>query len=243
MATEQPAELAFAARVKSAGSQAAESPVARPEIRHTEAPQADSGASSGSDSNSASENNFQPPKAAPSKEKPLRIEQAHGSISESTMATTVAPQPHSRSYASDTRTQELPSQPVEVPELHTEQATGQRDVSVRIAGEGDSSVDVRIMERGGELRVAVRSDHTPLRESLRTELPDLRMRMDQHGFRTETWHPTQVAAMGDSARAEQDSSGGPRQQHPAEEQQHQQRSRQQRPDWLEEIERQAAASA
>lgn len=243
-AAQQTAELAFAARVKPAGSPATGDAAPQPEIQQAEAPRADPGTSNGADSNSAADHSFQSAKGTSLREKAPRVEHAQGSISESsTLAAPVGPQTHGRSYASDSRTQELPSQPVEIPELRPEQTPGQRDVSVRIAGEGDSAVDVRIMERGGELRVAVRSDHTDLRESLRAELPDLRMRMDQHGFRTETWHPTQVAAMGDSARAEHEFSGSPRQQHPADEQPQQQRSRQQRPDWLEEIERQTAASA
>jgi hypothetical protein len=160
-------------------------------------------------------------------------------------AVPAAPQTHNHLSSNQTQTKELPSQPVEMPELRPEQAQGPRDVSVRIGGAGDSSVDVRIMERGGELRVAVRSEHTDLRDTLRAELPDLRSRMDQHGFRTETWHPTQVAAMAETARSEQDFSGGARDQQPQSprEQKEQHHSRQPRPDWLEEIERQTAASA
>jgi len=45
------------------------------------------------------------------------------------------------------------------------------------------------MERGGDVHVAVRTPDTRLAGELREDLPALATRLEQTGFRTETWHP------------------------------------------------------
>jgi hypothetical protein len=63
-----------------------------------------------------------------------------------------------------------------------------RDIRLEIGG-GDHRVEVRLMERGGEVHVAVRTPDTHLASTLREDLSALSSRLTESGFRTETWHP------------------------------------------------------
>jgi hypothetical protein len=55
--------------------------------------------------------------------------------------------------------------------------------------QGEQRVDVRLIERSGEVRVAVRTPDAQLAGDLRTGLPALATRLEQSGYRAETWHP------------------------------------------------------
>ena len=55
--------------------------------------------------------------------------------------------------------------------------------------QGEQRVDVRLTERSGEVRVAVRTPDAQLAGALRASLPALSARLEQTGFRAETWHP------------------------------------------------------
>jgi hypothetical protein len=55
--------------------------------------------------------------------------------------------------------------------------------------QGEQRVDVRLTEHGGEVRVAVRTPDQQLAGALRADLPALSTRLEQTGFRAETWHP------------------------------------------------------
>jgi hypothetical protein len=85
------------------------------------------------------------------------------------------------------------AQPKEGPGLpsgtETAKAPGAaRDIRLEIGG-GDHRVEVRLMERGGEVHVAVRTPDTHLASTLREDLSALSSRLTESGFRTETWHP------------------------------------------------------
>jgi hypothetical protein len=67
-------------------------------------------------------------------------------------------------------------------------ASPARDIQLQLT-QGDQRVDVRLSERGGEVRVAVRTPDTQLAGALRDQLPRLSAQLEQTGFRTETWHP------------------------------------------------------
>ncbi|MFN7994722.1 MAG: hypothetical protein U0Q18_14030 [Bryobacteraceae bacterium] len=71
-------------------------------------------------------------------------------------------------------------------------------VSLRVT-DGDRSVDIRMAERGGEIRVMVQTPDRHLGESLRQELPDLVTRLRHSGFQAETWKP-QPASRPDSSQ-------------------------------------------
>jgi hypothetical protein len=53
---------------------------------------------------------------------------------------------------------------------------------------------VRLSERAGEVRVAVRSADPQMAESVRAQLPELMDRLGARGFDTEIWRPQQASA-------------------------------------------------
>jgi hypothetical protein len=54
---------------------------------------------------------------------------------------------------------------------------------------GDSRVEVRVTDRGGEVRVDVHTPDSRLAGALRADLPELAARIEQTGYRAETWQP------------------------------------------------------
>jgi hypothetical protein len=67
-------------------------------------------------------------------------------------------------------------------------ASPAREIQLQLH-EGEQRVDVRLTERSGELRVAVRTPDAQLAGALRAGLPALSARLEQTGFRADTWHP------------------------------------------------------
>jgi hypothetical protein len=79
-------------------------------------------------------------------------------------------------------------EPAQGPALPGGPAAPARDIQLQLH-QGDQRVDVRLSERSGEVRVAVRTPDPQLANSLRSDLPGLSARLEQTGFRAETWHP------------------------------------------------------
>jgi len=75
---------------------------------------------------------------------------------------------------------------VEPPEAPAQPVS--RDVSLHMA-EGENSVDIRMAERAGEIRVTVHTPDRDLANSLRADLPDLVGKLRQSGFQAEAWRP------------------------------------------------------
>jgi hypothetical protein len=103
------------------------------------------------------------------------------------------------------------AQPKEGPALpsgtETARAPGAaRDIRLEIGG-GDHRVEVRLMERGGEVHVDVRTPDTHLASTLREDLPALSSRLAESGFRTDTWHPG-ASGSGEWHRQAEPSAGG-----------------------------------
>lgn len=63
-----------------------------------------------------------------------------------------------------------------------------RDIRLQVAG-GDRRVEVRLTERAGEVQISVRTPDSQLAGALRDDLATLSARLEQSGFRAETWHP------------------------------------------------------
>ena len=84
------------------------------------------------------------------------------------------------------------------------------DVSLHL-GDGETSVDIRMAERAGEIRVTVHTPDRDLAGSLRTDLPDLVGKLRQSGFQAETWRPAAVAQPESERRTGSD--GSPSQQY------------------------------
>jgi hypothetical protein len=64
-----------------------------------------------------------------------------------------------------------------------------------------------LMERGGEVHVAVSTPDTHLASTLREDLSALSSRLTESGFRTETWHPG-GSGSGEWHRQAEPSAGG-----------------------------------
>lgn len=82
--------------------------------------------------------------------------------------------------------------------------------------DGQNNVDVRMAERGGEIRVTVQTTDHELASSLRTDLPDLVGKLRQSGFQAEAWHPGSSPSDGsrrngaENRGSQQDAPGGRR---------------------------------
>jgi len=104
-----------------------------------------------------------------------------------------------------------PMQPVVRTEAETQPETAKlvapaREIQVQV-NRGEQRVDVRLTERSGEVLVAVRTPDTQLAGTLREDLPSLSSRLEQSGFRTETWHPAMNASENRFRSAESHSPG------------------------------------
>ena len=76
---------------------------------------------------------------------------------------------------------------------------------------GNDNVAIRMMQRGSEIHVSVRTPDTQLADSLRHDLGKLATGLEQGGFRTETWRPTPTgaAAQSNTDSQRQSSQGDP----------------------------------
>jgi hypothetical protein len=75
-----------------------------------------------------------------------------------------------------------PPEPVRPP------APAARDIQLHLDGP-DGRVDVRLVERAGEVRVEVRAPDPRLAGELRSDLPGLAQKLEQTGYRADAWHP------------------------------------------------------
>jgi hypothetical protein len=80
-----------------------------------------------------------------------------------------------------------------------------RDMKFEVTG-GEQRVEVRVSERGGEVRMTVRTPDSQLAGTLRENLPTLSARLAESGFKSEAWHPAASAA--DQWRHPNESSAG-----------------------------------
>jgi hypothetical protein len=111
---------------------------------------------------------------------------------------------------------------------------------MQVADPAQGRAEVRILDRGGEVSVAVRTPDPQLASSLRQNLDDLTSRLERQGFQTELWRPT---ASQSSAQSEMDRRGYPSdaqsgrdQQSAHRDPQHEKKHTGTRPDWVHELE-------
>jgi hypothetical protein len=118
-----------------------------------------------------------------------------------------------------------------------------KQLSIQVGEGRQERVELRMVERAGELQVAVRAASPELTQALRQGLSDLVGRLDQRGFHAEAWRPgaTASAVQGpaeirqESTQAQRDSSQG----QPGSSQQGRQQgnpNQSHRPQWVEELE-------
>jgi hypothetical protein len=77
--------------------------------------------------------------------------------------------------------------PAEAPAVPTPEPV--RNVHMQLVSEDNRRVDVRLIDRGGELHVSVKSADTALAQNLQDHLPDLTARLERQHMQTEVWVP------------------------------------------------------
>jgi hypothetical protein len=96
----------------------------------------------------------------------------------------------------------LEAPPIRAEEAAPRTAAPLKDLSIQIGQSSEESVELRVIEREGELHVAVRTGDADLAHGLRQGLPELVDHLDQSGFRAEAWRPSGVvSAPGPSSQA------------------------------------------
>ncbi len=130
-----------------------------------------------------------------------------------------APDPRATPARADPAAPAAPPQPPQAAEART---AAVKDIRFEVHGP-DQRVEVRLSERAGEVRVAVRTPDAGLAADLRENLPALSSRLEQAGFRTEAlpheagttaadagrdMHHSAESGNGDSGQGSRDSSGG-----------------------------------
>lgn len=114
------------------------------------------------------------------------------------------------------RTQETP----DTTTTHTEQPTAPtnqvdpeptaptaepvRNVHMQLVNENNLRVDVRLIDRGGELHVSVKSADAGLTQSLQDHMSDLTSRLDQQHVQSEVWMPKTAEASSADAGSTRD---------------------------------------
>jgi hypothetical protein len=115
-----------------------------------------------------------------------------------------------------------------------------KDISFNVAEPGGSSVQLRLVERAGELRVSVHAASPELNQDLRAGLPDLTKKLTETGLHSEVWRPAGHTAASDGAQPSKHqggNSGGSNSQPQSGSQQGRRQRNQnpQRPQWVEEL--------
>lgn len=125
-----------------------------------------------------------------------------------------------------------------------------KDISVRVESAKGENVDIRIVQRAGDLQIAVKSADGDITQGLRHGLSDLSNRLNASGYDAETWQPGQHTTTAETAAKAGDSPhhppSGDSQAHSGWSQQHRgQRDNNpsNRPRWIQELESKASGTA
>jgi hypothetical protein len=125
-----------------------------------------------------------------------------------------------------------------------------KDISVRVESAKGENVDIRIVQRAGDLQIAVKSADGDITQGLRHGLSDLSNRLNTSGYDAETWQPGQHTTTAETAAKAGDSPhhppSGDSQSHSGWSQQHRgQRDNNpsNRPRWIQELESKASGTA
>ncbi len=118
-----------------------------------------------------------------------------------------------------------------------------KELSIQVGQTQQDRVELRVVERSGELQVGVRAANPELAQGLRQGLPDLVDRLEQNGFHAETWRPGTPAGAVQTAgetrqRPMQSQPDTPQWQSGGQQQGRQQNRQNQsyRPQWVQELE-------
>jgi hypothetical protein len=120
------------------------------------------------------------------------------------LAPTIAPAPK-EAAVSAARALEAPAPILQ----HETAATGQlKDVSFRIPQADGSSIQLRLTQQSGELKLAVHTASADLNQGLRDSLPDLTKKLSDSGVHAETWRPGISSAPAEAQANTSGNSGG-----------------------------------
>ena len=115
-----------------------------------------------------------------------------------------------------------------------------RDVQVQLGGGGQERVDVRLVDRSGELHVAVRATSDNMTKDLREGLSELVGKLESTGYRTEVWRPGAVSAVTAAAETNQANDRNDREPQAQtgwnQDSNKREQQNQQKPRWVEELE-------
>jgi hypothetical protein len=120
-------------------------------------------------------------------------------------------------------------------------STASHDIRVSIPDERGGATEVRFVGNSNDVRISVRTPDADLAHTLRSNLNDLTQRLASNGIQTELWRPgaEQSFSQGGSQQPyDPNSSGGGNSSRGQQQQQQEQNSdsRQNKPQWLEEME-------
>jgi hypothetical protein len=119
-------------------------------------------------------------------------------------------------------------------------------ISFSVATSDQQKVEVRVMDRAGEVRVSVRAPNEEVAGTLRQDISSLTGKLNQSGYNTEAFTPSRGSAefSRDQRNTDpQQQSGGDRQNSARDQQQSpQQEGRGKRPAWLDELENSLSTS-
>jgi hypothetical protein len=119
-----------------------------------------------------------------------------------------------------------------------------KDISIQIGSGANSKVEVRLVQQAGELHVAVHTPDSDVARGLQQGLPDLVSKLQESGYRSESWRPADTSAPANAATTQPQSSSNHSRQQDAgtssgwSQQQGGQRNRNQsdQPRWVEDLE-------
>ncbi len=87
------------------------------------------------------------------------------------------------------RTEPAPADSLEIESNLSLRPQPIHEISLQLGENSSNQVDIQVVERAGKVQVAVRTTDQELTKSLQTNLGELVGRMEEKGYKTETWIP------------------------------------------------------
>jgi hypothetical protein len=100
------------------------------------------------------------------------------------------------------------SEATAIPDLPSTVTPRSRSIDLKVAGDDNNQVDVRVSQRAGDVQVTVRTEDGNLAQSLRQHLPELSDRLSANGVTGEVWHPAAAQASTDTSSSSDSWSAG-----------------------------------
>lgn len=108
---------------------------------------------------------------------------------------------------------------------------------IQLTGDDNQRVNVHLVDRGGELRLSVKSPDPALAQTMQEHMPELTSRLEQQRYQTEVWMPKETASSSSSNNnSNSNGSSNPGDGNPGGRQNGQQQQQQNRPEWLDDLE-------